>query len=95
MLPPRKPTPMFDHVLPAEDFAIRHHHFAFCLDSMEQLDEAEQKMRGQGIDIPVKGNGMEQVFFFYADTRPWLGHYSEYLTLTDKGRETYAQLPRY
>lgn len=88
-------TSMFDHVLPTEDFAIRHHHFAFCLDSMEQLDEAEQKMRGQGIDIPVKGNGMEQVFFFYADTRPWLGHYSEYLTLTDKGRETYAQLPRY
>lgn len=88
-------TSMFDHVLPNSDFAVRHHHFAYCLDSMEQLNEAEAKMRAQDIAIPVQGNGMEQVFFFYADTRPWLGHYSEYLTLTDKGRATYAQLPRY
>lgn len=88
-------TSMFDHVLPDNEFAIRHHHFAYCLDSMEQLDEAEANMRSQGIEVPIRGNGMDQVFFFYADTRPWLGHYSEYLTLTDKGREAYAQLPRY
>lgn len=88
-------TSMFDHVLPKNDFAVRHHHFAYCLDSMAQLDEAEAKLRAEGVDIPIKGNGMDQVFFFYADTRAWLGHYSEYLTLTDKGREAYAQLPRY
>jgi hypothetical protein len=90
-------TGMFDHVLPkgSDDFIIRHHHFAYCLDSMEELDGAEAMMKNQGIEIPIRGNGMDQVFFFYADTRPWTGHYSEYLTLTDKGREAYAQLPRY
>lgn len=93
--PVKGDSSMFDHVLPAKDFAVRHHHFAYCLDSMAELDEAEAAMRNQGIDVPIRGNGMEQVFFFYADTRPWLGHYSEYLTLTDKGREAYSQLPRY
>lgn len=93
--PVKGDTSMFDHVLPNNDFAVRHHHFGYCLESMAELDEAEAKLRAEGIDIPIKGNGMDQVFFFYADTRHWLGHYSEYLTLTDKGRATYAQLPRY
>lgn len=88
-------TSMFDHVLPKNEFVIRHHHFAYCLDSMDELNAAEEMMRADNIDVPIRGNGMDQVFFFYADTRPWLGHYSEYLTLTDKGREAYAQLPRY
>lgn len=86
---------MLRDYLPDSGFAVRQHHLAYSLPTMADLEATEQALRNKGIDIVIKGKGMDIVDFFYADTRPQLGHYSEYIYLSEKGRDAYEQLPHY
>lgn len=89
---------MLRDVLPVESTgapAVRLHHVAYLVADLAALDAARQQYVDLGIDIPVQGVGMEMVYFFYADTRARLGHYSEYVALTERGREAWSSLPGY
>ena len=66
---------IFRDALPADD-GLAFHHVCHVVDDWE---EAWAKITAQPFPIVLKGGTPGVLQFAYADTRPWLGHYTEYV----------------
>jgi hypothetical protein len=70
---------IYRDVLSGPDFALRFHHVAYTLPSLEALTALKAEMRAGGLAIPVEGAAPEGVTYFYGDLRRPFGHYVEYV----------------
>lgn len=71
-----------DHVyrepLKGDAFQLHYHHEAKRIDSLGQLAALKDEVRRQGFEIVIEGTN-PLATYFYADTRPLLGHYTEFM----------------
>lgn len=81
--------------LPAAPEAARFNHVAYLLDTKADWQAAQELFRQRGVAIPLAMPFGEAFEFFYADTVPDLGHWSEFICLGPAGREFLAQIPRF
>lgn len=64
--------------LPDAGFALRFHHVAQALPSLEALAAMRGQAERSGLAIAVDGTAPQGMTYFYADARALLGHYVEY-----------------
>lgn len=81
--------------LPTDPDEARLNHVAFMLDSLEAWKDAQARFERLGVAMPVCMSFGDVFEFFYADTVPQLGHWSEFLCLGPAGREFLADIPRF
>jgi hypothetical protein len=81
--------------LPADPSRARLNHVAFMLDSLEAWKGAQAHFEEIGVAMPVCMSFGDAFEFFYADTVPELGHWSEFLCLGSGGKEFLADIPRF
>lgn len=78
-----------------EEFALRLHHHGFLLYDEEEYFGLRDEYASRGAATVIDGlNPRSGNRYFYADTRPELGHYIEYVYLTPQGVADYAKLPQ-
>lgn len=85
---------IYRDLLPAEGFAIRHHHFGFMMNGEADIQRIAAALAANGIPIAFDAfiPNVERVIL--ADARAVLGHYLEYTYLKPKIREGYyADVP--
>ncbi len=70
--------------LPKEDFGVRHHHFCGRIATREDFAAAQEEFAASGQRILYRMMS-ERLCAFYADTLSILGHYLEYVWLSDDG----------
>lgn len=81
--------------LPEDPREARFNHVAFMLDSLDAWHGAQAHFRAMNVAIPVCMSFGEVYEFFYADTVPQLGHWSEFLCLGPGGKDFMADIPRF
>ena len=81
--------------LPQDPSEARLNHVAFMRDSLEALEDAQAHFEQLGAAIPVRMSFGDIFEFFYADTVPQLGHWSEFLCLGPGGKDFLADIPRF
>jgi len=90
--PDRDQITIYDEHIPAEPGAIRLHHLGYLInDYAETLGQLE----AAGYPLPLHGSFGDALNYIYADTRPQLGHYAEFIRLGNAGRAHFAGLPRF
>jgi hypothetical protein len=72
---------IYRDALPADDSLVFHH----TCHKVDDWDEAWARITAQPFEVVLKGGTPGALQFCYTDTRPWLGHYTEY-TWMDEGR---------
>ncbi len=85
-----KPSLYLD-ALPVAEAEIRLHHLGYLIDDHQAM---LARLKQAGLDVPRAGSFGGVLEFSYADTRPQLGHYSEFIRLFPAGKEIYASVPR-
>ena len=85
--------------LPADRFAMRLHHFGQLITDTATWEVVRASVRASGLPTPVSGvfcrEGVPLMHYLYADTRPLLGHYLEFMYRTEAGRDIFNQVPRF
>jgi hypothetical protein len=81
---------IYREFLPPSKPDIKLHHFGFLVDD---LDATIARLRNDGYDIPFVLIDPSNVAVAYADTRSRVGHYLEYISLTETGRRWFASMP--
>jgi hypothetical protein len=76
--------------LPANKSDIKLHHFGFLVDD---LDAAIARLKADGFDIPFSLGNPVGAAVAYADARALVGHYLEYICLTETGRRWFTSMP--
>jgi Glyoxalase/Bleomycin resistance protein/Dioxygenase superfamily len=85
----------YREVLPKDgQFTMRFHHVAQLLDTEEELNAIEAKMRQQGVRIAIRGSAPGSAAYFYSDHRQTLGHYIEHIYYTPEGRKLFEMIPK-
>lgn len=84
---------LYRSFLPADGFAIRHHHFGFLVADDAQWDALHATCKTQRIPIEVAGTFGDSLRFFYVKA-PELGHYLEYVQLYEGGRAFFGSIAK-
>lgn len=79
-----------DHIAGAQGFALRHHHMGMLVEGREEMGRIRARHVQLGHDIPFEGENSGAIQYLYADCRPTLGHYLEYIRLEEEGRALFA-----
>nr|WP_278254331.1 VOC family protein [Sphingobium sp. BYY-5] len=66
---------LYRDALPADDRLVFHH----VCHVVDDWDALMAQVAGQPFPIVLKGGTPNMLQFLYLDTRPWLGHYTEYV----------------
>ena len=82
---------IYDDDVPAEAGPIRFHHFGYLIDDHAAM---VQRCKDMGYDVPMEGVIPGALGYIYADTRAELGHYCEFITLEEGGRQFFGAVPR-
>jgi hypothetical protein len=82
---------IYDEHIPAEPGAIKLHHLGYLIDDYA---ETLGQLQAAGHPVPLHGSFGDALDYIYADTRPELGHYTEFIRLGDAGRAHFDSLPR-
>jgi Glyoxalase/Bleomycin resistance protein/Dioxygenase superfamily len=82
-----------DHLGQPDSLTIKHHHFGILIDSREQMASLSARHKALGHAIPLEGEAEGVVQYLYADCRPTLGHFLEYIRLDERGRQMFAAVP--
>jgi len=86
---------IFREILPAEGFAIRHHHQGYGIFTEEEWLERQRVVEAQNIRVALDGEVPNVLRFRYLDLREDLGHYLEFLYYQgEAGRKLLADIPR-
>lgn len=86
---------VFRDLLPAEGFALRLHHHGFLAPDPETFEALRAGFMAEGMPLVLDGaNETTGTRYFYADARAKVGHYLEYILLTEESARGYAQMPR-
>ena len=73
---------VYRNVLQGPEFQVHLHHVAQTLPSIDALDAMKAEVGRLGLAIPIDGAAPQGMTYFYADVRPFLGHYVEYTCST-------------
>lgn len=85
---------IYREILPEDGFAIRLHHHGYLLYDHEEWRALRDAYAARGAATVVEGgNARSGNAYFYADTRAELGHYVEYISLTEQGEKDFAAIP--
>ena len=82
---------IYRDALPGEGFAVRLHHFAQALPTLEALQALRHQVEDAGLAIVVDGQAPQGMTYFYADARDPLGHYFEFTWSTPEFLAAMAQ----
>lgn len=82
-----------DHIAGASGFVLRHHHMGMLVERREEMDDIRARHAKLGHAIPLEGENPGAIQYLYADCRPTLGHYLEYIRLEEEGRALFAAVP--
>lgn len=66
---------IYRDALPADD-SLKFHHVCHVVDDWDAL---WAKVQAQPCEVVLRGGTPGMLEFCYIDTRPWLGHYTEYV----------------
>lgn len=77
-----------------DDKAVRLHHLGFLVDSAEKLKATVEQLEKAGFPTAHAGSFGEVLDYHYADARPLLGHYLEFIHLKRDGEAFFARIPR-
>lgn len=81
--------------LPQDGFALRLHHHGFLLHDEQQFFALRESYAARGAPACIEGhNPRSGNRYFYADTRAELGHYIEYIYMSQEGARAYSQIPQ-
>jgi len=87
---------LYRDVCAADDSAIRHHHSGMWIDDAVEYGGLRAALEEQKIPIVFEVSIPNIGGAIYADTRPKLGHYLEYVHFTPEAkRGYYADVPQY
>ncbi len=86
---------VYREALPEQGFAIRHHHVAQLIDTLDSFERQRAEIAAQGVRISLEGENAGMARYFYSDHRDTLGHYIEHIYYTPAGLAGMAQfVPR-
>jgi hypothetical protein len=88
-----EPSPVYAGLLPTDRFAIRLHHFGYLSDSAAHWRSLITKLETCNIPIAFKREGSGLIDVLYADARPMLGHYLEYVLVLPAGKAFLDNVP--
>lgn len=84
-------TTIYDDLVPATAGPIALHHFGYLIDDHEAM---LQRCTDMGYAVPMAGKMPGALGYIYADTRAELGHWVEFITLEEGGRQFFGSVPR-
>jgi len=85
---------IYRDVLPANGFAVRHHHLGYAMFTDEEWNAAQQEIVRQNFSVVLSGEAPGVMRYQYIDLRADLGHYVEYLYyLGAGGKEMLGAIP--
>ena len=76
---------LYNGVLPAEGFAIRHHHVGYLVADDREWQALQNTLEEKGMPIEF-GSNLDGVLRFIYVRSPELGHYLEYVQLYEAGK---------
>jgi hypothetical protein len=82
-----------DH-LPPEGRTARLHHLGFFVEEDADFEAMQARLGMLSIPAPMIGDFGPVLRYLYADARPQLGHWIEYIQLRDQGRALFDSVPR-
>ena len=81
--------------LPEHGFGVRLHHHGFLMYDLHEFEALRDAYIARGTAIAMKGSSPRTGnHYFYADTLGELGHYLEYIYLSEQGKTIYAGVPQ-
>jgi hypothetical protein len=85
--PKATPAPLYAEAMPKSGFGINIHHLGYILEDEAEWNAANAAVKSQELRVAthLKIDGVIELI--YADARPLLGHYLEYVWLQPKGRK--------
>lgn len=81
----------YTSTLPAEGFAIRHHHYGYFIGSDAEWDRLHQQFERDGWPIVFSSVAPDFLRVSYVEA-PELGHYLEYIQPTEAGKTFFANV---
>ena len=85
------PNTIFTTKLPANEFAIRHHHFGYFIEDDAAWDRARDHAKREGLEVVMEGDVPDMLRFFYIWS-PEFDHYLEYIQPRETGRQFFASV---
>jgi hypothetical protein len=85
---------VYRDALPAQGFAVCHHHLAQLIDSEEAYEHQRGALAQQGVAMALEGQSPGVARYFYSDHRATLGHYIEHIWYSPQGLAGLAHIPR-
>lgn len=82
-----------DFVVPGQPDAVRLHHVAHMIETQSDWDKVIASIDASGLATPLRGLYLDQAQFIYVDTRALIGHYTEFVYLTEAGRGMFDNVP--
>jgi hypothetical protein len=82
---------IYTAILPAQGFAIRHHHYGYFIGSDPEWDRLHDQFRRDGWSIVFAGEVPDLLRVTYVEA-PELGHYLEYIQPTEAGKAFFANV---
>jgi Glyoxalase/Bleomycin resistance protein/Dioxygenase superfamily len=79
--------------LPADGSSLALHHVGYLLDTHEAVSAMQAQVDSHGMPVPLSGRRGTESAFFYADARPLVGHFLEYLYLSPERLDVHRHLP--
>lgn len=87
--------PVYSGLLPEDGaFAIRFHHMGYLTDDPSRHAAIIAEVERQRLPIAVRREGTGVVDLIYADLRPLLGHYAEFVLAHPKGKAFLESVPQ-
>jgi hypothetical protein len=87
--------PLYAGLLPRdEEFAIRFHHMGYLTEDPAHQAALVAEVERQHLPIATRREGSGVVDLIYADFRPVLGHYCEFVLAYPKGKAFLDSVPR-
>ena len=86
--------PYYDAWLPESESGARLHHMAYMVEDEDEWRSVKQAFGDQGIAMVVDEQMGPILSYRYFDTRPELGHYTEFVLLGPKGKKFWADVPQ-
>ena len=83
---------IYGDAIPAQDQTAQFHHLGFAVPDKAAFDSVAAQLKARDIPIVAQGE-FGDLRFLYADARPELGHYLEYICVGDTARAMFAQVP--
>lgn len=73
-------------VVPGQPGAVRLHHFAHVVETQSDWDNVIASIDASGLATPLRGLYLDKAHYVCVDTRAMIGHYTEFVYLTEAGR---------